>query len=160
MKAGTIIAFTFLALILLLIGKCSVGVYQGFKEFPEYAKKEVLHVKYKDLLKSIDKTVEKSDSFLSFAANLEKIEKPDDLVYFALNKNATKNGVTSPDLVEIVNKLKKPNATSTNKVLINGTGYGQFNGENIVIIEYAINKHDVKNCVLYFKDSHPRPDAE
>ena len=157
MKAGTIIGFTFLALLVLLMGKCSVGMYQGFKDFPEYAKKEVLHVKYKDLLKSIDKAVETSDSYFSFVANVEKIEKPNDLIYFALNKNETKKGMTTTDLVEIVNKLKKSNSTSTSKVLINGTGYRQFNGQNTVIIEYAINKHDVKDCVMYFKDSNPRP---
>jgi len=158
MKPGVIIGFTFLILVVLLMGKCSYSVYTEFKEFPEYAKKEVLHVKYKDLLKSIDETLEKSDSFLSFAANLEKIEKPDDLIYFALKKNETKKGFEKNDIVDIVKKFE--GGGSFNKTLINGAGYGTVEKQNILIIEYSINKYDVEDCIMYFKDAHPRPDLE
>jgi hypothetical protein len=129
----------------LLVGKCSHGVYtsvsEGFENFPGYAKKEVMYKKYNNLLSSIDEAVKQSDSYLSLAAKLEKIKKPDELIYFFLkSKNESR---------ALVKKFK---GSRSSKVLINGTGYGQVDGQHIVIIDYPVNQYGVKSCLMYFLD--------
>ncbi len=141
------VVFIVLTVMILLVGKCSHSVYKSISEdlenFPEYAKKEVIYKKYSNLLASIDNAAKQSDSYLSFAAKLEKIEKPDEMIYFFLDSKNESRAL-----------LKKFKGMRTSRLLINGTGYGQVDGQNIVIIDYPVNQHGVKNCLMYFVDKH------
>ena len=150
------ILFIILTIMILLVGKCSHSVYtsvsKGFENFPEYAKKDVIYQKYNALLSSIDKAVEQSDSYLSLAAKLEKMPKPDDLIYFSIEKKQSKNFDNAQRIV-LVKKIK---GTRISKILINGTGYGQVDGQNILVIDYPVNQYDVKSCLIYFVDKQAK----
>ena len=150
------ILFIILTVMILLVGKCSHSVYtnvsKGFENFPEYAKKDVIYRKYNALLASIDKAVEQSDSYLSLAAKLEKLPKPDDVIYFSIERHQA-NSLDDTERMVLIKKIKAGNIS---KILINGTGYGQVDGQNILIIDYPVNQYNVKSCLVYFVDKQAK----
>jgi hypothetical protein len=130
-----------------LIGFC---VYDAYKGFPEYAKKEEVYEKNKNLLNSIDKCVDESGSIFEFASALEKIAQPPSLLYLGLEIKA--DAKNSPfergDEVDIIKNYKW---THRRSVIVGGTGYGTLDKKNIIIIEYKIDKFEVENCLIYLE---------
>jgi len=125
-----------------------------FTNFPEHAKRKVVYEKYKDLLVSIDTCVADSDSVYSLAANLKKIEKPNELLYFAFEQESWSNDLFDDDAEEMIEITRRFQGECTDRVVKKGSGYGQLNGKPIIIIEYAINFPDVKYFIIYLQDSN------
>ncbi len=125
----------------------------AFTNFPEHVEREVVYEKYKGLLASIDTCVADSDSVYSLAANLEKIEKPNELLYLALEQESigTDSFDDEEDVIEITRRFQ---GECTARFIINGSGYGQLNGKPIIIIEYDINFPDAKHCIIYLRDTN------
>ena len=135
---------------LMVVGLIGFCVYEAYKGFPEYAKREVVYEQNKKLLKSIDKCVEENDSVLAFAAALEKIEQPPNLLYLGLEikKNAKNSPFAQGEEVDIIKNYDWRFRSST---IINGAGYGTMDEKKIIVIEYEIDKFEVDNCVIYLE---------
>jgi len=124
-----------------------------FTNFPEHAEREVVYEKYKELLTSIDTCVADSDSVLSLAAKLEKIEKPNELLYLALEQESIGSDSFDDD-EEVIEITRRFQGECTARFIKNGSGYGQLNGKPIIIIEYGINFPDAKYCTIYLQDTN------
>jgi hypothetical protein len=130
-----------------LIGFC---VYDAYKGFPEYAKKEVVYEKNKNLLNSIDICVDESGSIFEFASALEMIVQPPNLLYLGLEikEDAKNSPFERGDEVDIIKNYKW---TLMHSTIIGGTGYGTLDKKKIIIIEYKIDKFEVENCLIYLE---------
>ena len=149
----------FLLLFLLMFGSCGYLIYKSYKNYPDYAKKDVVYSKYKNLLNEIDANVAKSSTSLDLAANLQKISMPPNLEYMALDKYSSSSDFDNNNVIEIVNKLKNHSLSTTT---INGAGYGSDGKNKFVIIKYPINKfNNIKSCTIYLKhtEEHQQPSA-
>ncbi|EDM26800.1 hypothetical protein LNTAR_06129 [Lentisphaera araneosa HTCC2155] len=134
----------------IMAGACAYSVYKSHKNFPEYAKKEFLYEKYKDYLNSIDQELASSTSLLDFAAKIEKLEHPEEVIYLCLEKESDfDNHSNDNDEIEIIKKFE---SGSKSTYTSNGTGYGRINGQNIVIIKHDVSSQKgLETCVIYFK---------
>lgn len=149
MRAVIIIIALIVALLAILVGAIATGVYFIEKDFPDYARKDVVYAAYTDFLGAVDTAVAESDSMLSLAARLEKLERPEELIYLALEKSdADDFGYGDTERLEIVKSFEDGTFRST---LINGTGHGRVNGRNIVIIEHDIDAFELEHCVIYME---------
>ena len=126
----------------------------AFTNFPEHVEREVVYEKYKGLLASIDTCVADSDSVYSLAANLEKIEKPNELLYLALEQESIGTDSFDDDEEDVIEITRRFQGECTARFIINGSGYGQLNGKPIIIIEYGINFPDAKHCIIYLRDTN------
>ena len=150
--AGYIFGIVFLCMLLLWI--MSMGKWMTmFENFPEHTEREVVYEKYKDLLASIDTCVADSDGVYSLTANLEKIEKPNELLYLALGQESLGSDLFDEEenVIEITRRFQ---GECTARFIKNGSGYGQLNGKPIIIIEYGINFPDAKYCTIYLQDTN------
>ena len=167
---GVISGYVFGIGALCLFALFTQAILTMFTNFPEHAEREVVYEKYKELLASIDTCVADSDSVLSLAAKLEKIEKPKELLLLALAKEEP----FSSDLFDEENWIgvtKRVEGECTARFMRNGSGYGQLNGKPIIIIEYDINLFvhkeggrvdidppltlsDAKYCIIYLRDTN------
>ena len=147
---GLITGYIFGIGILCVLALFTQAILAMFTNFPEHAEREVVYEKYKELLVSIDTCVADSDSVLSLAANLEKIEKPTELLYLALEQESIGSDPFDEEenVIEITRRFQ---GECTARFIKNGSGYGQLNGKPIIIIEYGINFPDVKNCTIYLR---------
>lgn len=149
MKGCLIVLGCVVAAVILVCCGIAYYVYSTYANFPEYAKREVVYKKYEALLDAIDETVKKSNSILDLAANLEKIDMPDELIYLALEKTGKGNLGAEKDLLEILKKFKDG---SVSRMIMNGAGYGRVDGREVIIIEYEIKNFDgIDQCILYLK---------
>ena len=113
-------------------------LYRVYRNFPDYAKREVVYAKYAPLLQDIDEAVEQSRSVNDLEANLRKIDAPENLAYLGLEDDNN----FETDLIG--------STGSVSTFVINGSGYGQINGRDIVIIHYDVDKFsEVEDCIIY-----------
>lgn len=147
MKVFWTIMTVIVVLVVLLIGKCSMSLYDGIKNFPDYAKQEVVYKQYAQLIADLDIAIKSSTSQFSLAANIEKITSTSDIIYVGLEKN-------EGEPLVVKEKVKGSRRTTT----MNGSGYGSVGEQAILIIDYPVNRHGIDDCVIYIK--HERPDNE
>ena len=142
----------------ILAGACAFGIYKSHKNFPDYAKKEVLYEKHKDYLASIDHELSESSSALDFAARIEKIEAPSELIYLCIEKESDIHDHNkNSDEIEIIKKFE---SGSKSTFTSNGSGYGKINGQAIVILRHDISRiKGLENCLIYFNhDAEIKPE--
>ena len=113
------------------------GVNLYRTRFPDYAKRGVVYAKYETLLKNLDNVIEQSGSVDELEARLNMMTRPSNLVYLGLEDE---DGFDT-DIIG--------DGGNTSSFIINGSGYGQRNGEDVVIISYLVNKFGVENCIIY-----------
>jgi len=133
------------ALLLLTLGllvKCTNFFYAEYENFPDYAKKEVVYKQYQGLIQSVDLAIESSDSFLSLAAQIEKVSFPQGMLRVEL-----KHEGEEPTII-----FKTQNISSRRSVLINGSGYGRLGDTDVIIIDYPIHRYGVESCRIYIED--------
>ena len=135
-----LIPFIIIALFVFLVGKCTHGVYVGFRDFPEYASAEVMAAKYQNVIDDMDSQIEAGSSVLSIGANLESLIYPPNTVYVAM--------VASDDEHIII----KGNERGSYRITIkDGFGYGELDGMEVVVISYPINKAGLEKVLVYIK---------
>ncbi|MDD7986693.1 hypothetical protein PQO01_17225 [Lentisphaera marina] len=142
----------------IMAGACAFGIYKSHKNFPEYAKKDVLYTKYKDYLSEIDHELQESSSALDFAARLEKLNHPDEVIYLCIEKERDIHDHSNKsDEIEIIKKFE---SGSKSTYTSNGTGYGSINDQDIVIIRHDISSiKGLDKCVIYFNhEADAKPD--
>ena len=140
-----------LLLSFIVMGILGFVIYKSHQNFPEYAKSEVVYKKYDHLIKQIDDNIMKSDTALSLASNLEKMQLPNNLIYLALEKTKDNDdfGHNDKNIIEII---KTQDHSSRSTTIINGSGYGTIGNTKILIIDYEIEKFDdVESCIIYIK---------
>ena len=88
-----VLKYTLISILIILIlsGACIYKIYDSHQNFPDYAKKDILHTKYQDYLSQIDSLMKSSSSQLDFAAKLEKLDHPTNLIYLCLIKETDFN---------------------------------------------------------------------
>jgi hypothetical protein len=152
MRGWTIAGLSVAGVLLVILG--SVGflayrIYQGYRSFPEYAKREVTYAKYDELLESIDDCIDTNDTALSLAACLETIEGPEELIYLSLERKVENRFSHDRERkIEIMNKCEDRRVFS--ETVINGSGYGSINGRRIIVIKYDVEKFDdIECCTIY-----------
>jgi len=106
-----ILAIT-MTIFFIMAGACAYSVYKSHKNFPEYAKKELLYEKYKNYLNSIDQELASSTSLLDFAAKIEKLEHPEEVIYLCLEKESDFDSHSNDnDEIEMLNSGSKCNTS-------------------------------------------------
>jgi hypothetical protein len=140
------------ALVLLLfIGAMGILFYVSFKNFPDRASKEVLHEKHSNYLGEIDQLILESDSHLSLAAKLEKIDRPENIVFLGLEMEGSELH-NDKNIINIFNQLESDSSQS--RTIINGCGYGSYGHQDVLIIEYPLEKFEqVESLLIYFLDT-------
>ncbi|MCM8535116.1 MAG: hypothetical protein NE334_04200 [Lentisphaeraceae bacterium] len=147
MKNAIIIIVSICFILFLLVGGCAFSVYKSYKNFPDYAQKEVVYKKYDEFLDSLDTSIKKSSSVLDLAAKIEKLNFPSNILYVGLEKDVE---IGEEDMLDIVKKYKKDGYKSV--FTKEGTGYGTISGKDIIVIHYPIDKYkDIENCVIYLE---------
>lgn len=141
MKVFWIIIVVFTLAIVLLISKCSMSLYDEVANFPEYAKKDVVYKQFSGLISGLDIAIESSSSQLSLAASIEKITLNDEIILVRLDKLENE-----PLIVK-----QKNNSENSRTIIMNGSGYGVIDEQDILIIDYPINRHGIENCLIYIK---------
>ena len=126
-------------------------IYERFQNFPQYAQREVTYKKYELLLKDIDACVGKNNTVLSLAACLERIHTPDELMYFALERDVGINGKS--DEGKRINIVRNYTESCSQDITVkNGSGYGNIGEQKIIVSHYDIKKfEEIKRCILYMR---------
>ncbi len=149
MKKGCIIATIIIACVFVffggILGLIGLGIYRGVKNIPPYANREVVYKDYAEFLAAIDQAKQESTSQLDLAARLEKIEMPPELLFMGLQ---TENDSVSDVSIEIVKNI---DWSSKSTMIINGAGYGKLDGNEILIIEYNIDKYKIEDCIIFLR---------
>lgn len=139
-----------------MLGVFAFMIYQGNKNFPAYAEKAVLHKQYSNLITDIETSINESDTALSLAAKLEKIALPEEVIYLTLEKVSDSNFDKDNKHIDIIKKFGDSGSKST--TIINGTGYGRINGDDIVIISQPIEKIATLESYLIYLKHEPKPE--
>jgi len=127
-----VIATALILVALGLMSKCGYSTYRAFKDFPEEAKKEVLFTRYSKLLGAFDQAIETSDTPYSLAAKLENINYPSG------TKRVFINEADDGDPLDIIGTNENYSKSS---ILIDGSGYGKFNGQPVWVINYPLDNN-------------------
>jgi len=126
----SIITIALLLVVLGLMSKCGYSTYRAFKDFPEEAKKEVLFTRYSQMLSAFDQAIANSDTPYSLAAKLENINYPEG------TKRVFINEADDGEPLDIIGTSENYSKSS---ILIDGSGYGKFNGEPVWVINYPLD---------------------
>jgi len=139
------VLFLILTAIFLLVGKCSLSIYKGFKNIPEHATEAVLSKKYMKLIANIDEQIKNSKTALSMSANLEAIDYPKETLYVGIEKDSLEDDIVIFD---------KSNGDSRNFYISNGFGYGSLGSEETIIIIRPIDKYGLDAIEIFIKENN------
>lgn len=123
------------------ITKCSLSMYRGYKDFPEYASVGVLSKQYENLIADLDAQIAAGDTVLSIGANLEKIVYPKNTLYVAIENEE------GDDIV-----LKGAAISGSRRIFLkDGFGYGNLGDQDIVVLSRSVDRLGLDDVEIYLK---------
>ena len=147
MKRGCIIALVVViclgVIFVTIAAVIGLSIYRGVESIPSYAKKEVVYANYNTFIGAIDIAAQQSTSREDLVDRLEEISKPENLIYMALDDDQQGISHVSTTIV------KKREWSSHSTIVINGTGIGKLDGDEVIIIEHPVEKHGVADVIIY-----------
>ena len=123
----------------LLVGSCSLFIYNKVKDFPELAKKEIAENVYKDLITNVDSILVNTDDYEMLINNLQSLEPDERIIYLGLVNN-------EDDEIEVI---KKFDFNTSSKFVFNGIGMAKVDSIDVIVLEREINQSNLDNCILY-----------
>lgn len=133
MLAAVLILLATLLTFALIIGAMFWWFWSAVEEFPDDAKPAVVLETRQPFVDEIDAVIDAGPTKFQVAANLERTEFPDDLLYLALVRDG-EFGVNDDETMEIIRNVEWSGHSWT---VMNGTGHGTLstaNGDRPVLI--------------------------
>ncbi len=128
---------------------------ENLVDLPYYGREEYIRLKQGAFIEQLDNLATNNDSLFSFAAAVEKMHKPDDLLYVGIMHNG--------ETVDVI-KVDKWSGHST--IIMNGYGAGtvKINGNDVTFMIYQNSGpwDYMERVKVYFRHAvgQPVPDSD
>jgi len=144
---------TIIAIVLILvvgsISMCDYSVYKLIADIPEEAQVENLNRRYAELIEKLDHAIQSSESVLSLAALLEKIEYPEDTIYVEMAYIGKDSEDSEAKSIVVIDQIRARG--NKFRAIVNGGGYGRTGNENYLILQHPLKKYEFEHIELRFK---------